>query len=192
MSGGTPTTRIVFDGQSLNTIPAAAGQAYPHQTMRGRSEAYTVVAISGTSWTVLATTAATRLHPLGPLATTSVLVMNGGTSDLTEDDSGATIMADAVSYADAARTAGFDYVIVTTIPPAVHLTGARETARDDFNTLVVADAGGDFDAVVDFRGTVLNDYSDADYYIFDQIHWGVGGAKVAADLVAAAIDSVLS
>ena len=191
VSGGTPAVRVVFDGQSLNLIPAGY-PSYPIQTMKDRSEAYCVVAIAGTSWTTLATTAATRLHPLGPLATTSVLVMNGGTQDVLDGDSGATIMADAVSYADNARAAGFDFVIITTIPPAAGMTAGQNTARGDFNTLVMADAGADFDVSVNLLSGALADNTDQNYYAFDQVHWAEGGAKVAADLIKAALDTVLA
>lgn len=189
-SGGTPAHRIIFDGQSLNLISTDAETTYPIFVMEGLSLPYSVVAVGGQSWTSLAGTAPTRLHPYGGTADTLTLVMTGGSSDILDGDTGATVMADAVAYADAARAAGFDNVICTTIPPTIAFDTSESDAKDDFNTLLVADAGSDFDAVVDLRVTDLEDATDSTFYL-DGVHWNAAGCEVAGGLAQTALTTVL-
>lgn len=191
--------RPVFDGQSLNNIAAGPElitptATYPFRAMASRGLAWSNVAVDGESWTVLAATAATRLWPLltGP-ETSSVLIMCGGTADLNlESDSAATVYANMADYADAAKTAGADLVIGTTITPATPLTGPKETARTGANALLLADARGSFDHVVDFAGTTGLDDHTSQFYAFDGIHLSWLGAQLAADTMAPTLDAIFA
>jgi len=186
--------RVVFDGQSLNLVglnlDLTTHTTYPEQVMADRRVVWNNVAISGASWTVLATTAATRLHPLANRNDNTLLVMCGGTADIAAGDSGATLYADEVAYANAARTAGFDYIICTTLVGNSGNDAGEETARLNHNSLLLADASNAFDAVVDFDVPPIDDWTDLDYY-FDGVHWWVTGAEAAANLMAPALDAVL-
>lgn len=194
VAGGRPAHRVVFDGQSLNIVPSSpAGVNYPARAMEGRPYPGNNVAISGTSWTVLATTVTTRRDVYATAADNTTLVLQGGQADVLADDTGATVMADIVSYAQSARTAGFDTVIATTMPPMTPwLSEDQETALAAFNTLLLADAGGDFDYVVDLNATALGDNSDLTYYQADLIHWTAAGAQLAADTISSTLDTVLT
>lgn len=183
--------RVVFDGQSLNAAPLA--NPYPRQLMTTLRSGvpWTNVPISGTSWTTLAKSASQRSYLFGTKAAVNIFIMCGGTSDITDGDTAATIYADMESYADGARTAGFDYVIGTTITPSTSFTGPQETVRVAANVLIMADAGAAFEAQVDFAAdTRLDDPTDATYYT-DGLHWTTAGAGVAAELMAPALDVAL-
>lgn len=196
--------RVVFDGQSHNLLPGNVEPAppweaisgpehlnYPSRLMAGRGIPWTNVAIGGASWTTLATTAATRLWPIAGTATATILVMVGGTNDITDGDTGAQAYADAVSYAEAARTNGFGPIIAGTIPGAASLNASHETQRQSHNALLLANGDGAFDYVVDFDATALADWTDPVYYFTDEIHWVAAGAQLAAETVAPYLDAAL-
>ena len=195
VSGGRPARRVIFDGQSLPLVPATATLAFPARVMSGRGVPWTVTAVGASSWTAFScSAAATRTHIYGPMADRSILVMAGGTTDLTDGDTGAQAFADAISYADAARTAGFDRVIALTIPPSTALlnTEPLETARTDHNTLMVADAGSDFDAIVDLSDDPDFEDATSTYFSVDETHFSIKGARAAARLLAPHIETALA
>lgn len=179
-----PAHVVVFDGQSLNIMPV--GNTYPALTMAGRGQPWSVVGIAATSFTQLATTAASRVHPLAKPYAESTLVLCGGTSDLsTEGDSAATVLSDMVAYAAAARTAGFTRVIALTITPSTGFSAGANTQRLTANALILASAA--FDEVVDVAGhPSLDDATDVAYYS-DGTHWTTAGATIAAGMVAAVL-----
>lgn len=187
--------RVVFDGQSLNNVglvdPFEGGNyPYPDQVMSGRRVQWANVAISGKSWTDLATTAATRTDPLAGYATNTVLVMCGGTSDIHAGDSGQQLYDEEVAYATARRAAGYTHVIATTLVGNKGNTPEQNQARLDHNAILLADPDGAFDAVVDFDVPPLNDWNNTAIY-FDGVHWWSTGAKIAAELMAPTLDALL-
>ena len=181
----------MFDGQSLGLIPGAPNN-YPTVTMQSfPTWAWTNVHIGAMSWTQLAATQTGRCHVHANTGLVTVLVMCGGTSDIyVEQDSGATCYADHVAYADAARAAGFDLVVATTLVKADGYGGGAETRRTDFNTLLLADASNAFDAVADFAADPsLDDPTDTTYYL-DGIHWKIAGAAAAAACMVPVLQSL--
>jgi hypothetical protein len=194
----TPTApnAVIFDGQSLNLLPGGyrGATSYPGQTMASFSSsvaAWDVTAVGSASWTALGQepiAASHRLFPYADMAPFTVLVMCGGTRDILEHDSGATVYADMESYADAARAAGFDYVIGTTITDSAIFGAAMDAARADANTAILADAGDAFDAVVDFGG---NASLNANILANDGTHPDEAGAGIMAGLMATALDAVI-
>jgi hypothetical protein len=190
-----PTSvKVVFDGQSHNLVPA--DKSYPSYLMSGRRLSWTNVAVGGQGWTQLRTTAATRLFPQFKGAQTTILIMNGGTQNMLDNQTGAQIYADAWLYADQARAAGADYVICTTIQNAGPFFGspteAQESARQVANGLILADSLGKFDEVVDITQSPLDNTGDQYYYFLDRVHMNPQGAKIMADFVAPALDAVLA
>lgn len=198
--------RVVFDGQSLNlSVPAGASEAdrWPNVLMQDYVEPWANVSRGGASWTALLAGDGMTVQPavdrLWPQADNSaaktILIMCGGTSDiLFETNTGAETMADAIAYADAARTAGFSHVIGSTIPDTTLFNSTMDTARADHNALMVADAGSDFDAVVDLYGNGFNDSTNGsnDYFSTDELHLSVNGHIACAALFAPALDTVLA
>lgn len=181
---------VVFAGQSLNIMPGPA-LCYPTQLMGDYFPAvpYANVAIGSMSWTNLSVIQAANvnIHANGGL--TTILIMCGGTADVfIENDTGATLYAQEVAYANAARAAGFNHIIGTTITSTTAFSPGQNTERSNHNTLLLADASAAFDSVVDLAGDPrLDDPADATYYA-DGTHWTSAGAQAAADLVFPALD----
>lgn len=183
-----PDTAVVFAGQSLNNNPNSAS-SYPSQVMAGRGLPWMNVAINSHSWTNLAVDLG--LDPFGQHATT-IGVFLGGESDITpEGNDGATTYADLLTYVALCRVAGCGPVVFCTIPPWVGITAGDETARTDYNALVLAAViQGDADAVVDLAAVaVLTDPSNATYYS-DGLHWTQAGAAAAAAAVGPVLDTL--
>lgn len=187
-----PPWYVVFDGQSLNLEPDAA-TCYPTVLMEEYvtpyAKPYANVALGATSWTNNYTSAPHRCFQYGKCSPVTILIMCGGTADLSafggELDTGAELYADMSAYADAARAAGFGYVINTTVQD-FNGGATPETNRLDANTLIIADADDKFDYVVDFAGDPrLDDSNDTTYYHTDKVHPNAAGAAVMAELMKA-------
>lgn len=180
--------RVVFDGQSRLTSPAV-----PPHVMTGKSVPWVNVAKGGHGWYDLTADASTRLHRQARKSGTDILVLFGGEGDLwnaspSGQQSGATVYSRLTTYANAARTAGFDFVLVCTVPPAgpdVLGTGrpspSEVQALLDYNDLIRLNAG-DWDGVIDVA-TVLDDATDQTYFAIDRTHFNATGAQTAADLI---------
>jgi hypothetical protein len=186
--GKTAPVYVVFDGQSLNLEPDAA-TCYPTVLMADYDIPWANVAIGAESLTDNLVTAPHRTFQKGKTAPVTVLILCDGTADLSlfggELDTGAEVYADMGAYADAARAAGFDYVIVTTIQDFNGGAGP-ESERLAANLLIIEDASDKFDYVVQLaEDPRLDDSSDATYYHTDQVHPNAAGAVVMAELVAA-------
>jgi hypothetical protein len=190
----TNQCRVVFDGQSMNVLPAYPDN-YPAQLMLGRGISYRNVAISGISWTVLQASYVSRTFPSALRSQLSILVLTGGTTDLAlpgdmpggEGNSAVQTYADMGSYANGCRAAGYDIIIANTVTPSGQfLLGAAETQRQSLNSLIMADSSGYFDRKIDMAAdSRLSDPTNATYYEQPgKTHFVAAGAAVAASLVA--------
>ena len=185
---------VVFDGQSLNLLPGPLSGGYPATTMASfPGVPYVNVAIGSTSWTDLYTTRVARLHPHANGGLITILCMCGGTSDIVAGDDGGTVYADEVSYGNAARTAGFNYVIATTLTGWTGISAANETERDWLNAYLVSDPSDAFDYTVDHAAHTSLDDPPTDTGFYDDIglHWNAAGAAVAASLTVAALQNII-
>lgn len=198
--------RIVFDGQSLNNVPAYP-MNMPHYVMANRFIPWVDVAISGMGWLDLTPTVATRLYPYARNrpGCVDILMLEGGQGDILNSGTGyesdhvdgATTYTRAVTYANNARTAGFDYVLIsniTPIGPNVLGTGrpttSEESAIEDYQALILANSGG-FDAVIDINQPPLNDATNGTYFYVDRTHWVEEGARAAAAIISPVLDAFL-
>ena len=95
---------IIGDGQSHSNIPL--GFAIPNVVSMELGYPLSNVGVGGSSWSTLLTTVHTRLGPVlaDDASSTAVLLMIGGSQDIVEGDTAATVYADAVAYATAARS----------------------------------------------------------------------------------------
>lgn len=193
--------RVVFDGQSHLNIPET--YPAPYHAMLGSGIPWHNVAVNGQGWGALVADQSTRLFPQArPSPLVDILVMVGGWSDLVPSAvgpvDGETAHARAVTYAENARAAGFDYVICSTVPgtgPNVLNLGIPTTGQyeeiDTYNALVMADTAGDFDASVDISTAPLDDATNGTYYLFDRLHFLNPGAIEVGARLRAAIDTFL-
>ena len=179
---------VIFDGQSLNHIPE--GDALPEVLMAGRGPYYECW-IDGMPWSVLDDTLPVRVKPYSQAGLTTIYNMVGGTTDVNNGDSGATMYATMSAIAQTVKSYGIDLVVATTIVPSTSHTGGEITARQNANTLIMADADGHFDYKIDLAGvTGLDDPTNATYYI-DGTHWGPAGAALAAATMDPTYDTIM-
>ena len=187
-----PEHYVVFDGQSLNLYGG-----YPKKLMANHlSIPYTNACTGGRSWTALAATAPDRLYGLANAGQTTILIMNGGTSDLFEEhDDGPTLYADERAYAEVARAAGFDHVIGTTTTPSEYFSTTMDERRLVANALLLANADAAFDGTVDFDvdlGPALSLHDSSNPLAYpDGVHWSPAAAQVAAGLVDEQLRAIL-
>ncbi len=204
-----PTWCVVFEGQSLNVIPIS-GSAYPYQLMSGRSSSFVLpelTAIIGTPLSTLATTAAIRTYPHADSAPNTMLVIEGGQTDMAFNTA-ASMYALFKNCAVNAKAAGFSKVVVHTLCPATIFSAGDNTRRKAGNDLLIGNADGAFDAVIDLAcdstlsnpggahsGTTyygsgnLTDFTNTTYYS-DGLHWKAAGAQDAATSTAPALTAL--
>jgi hypothetical protein len=181
-----PAKAVCFDGQSLNNYPV--GNTFPEWAMASRGVPFRVVAIDGHTWETLTPSVEDRLHPKIDMATSVGLVLSAGTTALALNQSGAALYTATVAYADAARAAGFAWVVGTTVPENSFFTGAQETQRQAFNTAVLADAEAAFEDVADVAAA-LTPWAT---YTSDGTHYNALGAFTAAGVLDPILDTLLA
>lgn len=185
--------RVVVDGQSLNNpVGVASGTEWPIVVREGRVNPIFNVSVSGAGWANLISTAATRLHPQAiNSASKNILILEGGQTEIAFNVSGAGTFSNMVTYANAARAAGFTHVIGCTIPSATSWTAGQLSARLVYNQAIRDAEGVEFDAVVDLAATPLDDGSDTTYFV-DGLHFSVVGHILAADTIGPIMDTVIA
>jgi lysophospholipase L1-like esterase len=159
----------------------------PWRTMLGIDAPHIVVAQAGSGWEApdggLAATAPGILFPQARnrAGCIDILVMSGGQSDILNGASGATAHTRALDYANDARTAGFDAVLVTTMPPLASsvVAGAWSTPFQDYNAAVLAD--GSWDAVADLWQE--SPWGDDPANLTDGLHPSADAAQLFADII---------
>jgi len=115
-------------------------------------------------------------------------VMLAGTNDLNASASGAATWAAIQGMITTLRTAGVTRIIGLTVPACGALIGAKEVQRQALNALILANAGGEFDTVLDIAAmSCFSDYTNATYYQLDQVHW----TAATNALVATAVEAIL-
>ena len=190
-----PGVKVCFEGQSQVFSGADAGGKLPDLVADrliadGIQAVVTSFAQGATSYDDRATGRNYRYRAAAMSHQTTILVQWGGTNDLDSDadnQSAADTMTDMENSADLARTEGIDVVVQMTNLPATTYSAGDETKRQALNALILADANGKFDAVVDCsKAPELTDELNATYFP-DGLHISSAGAAIAADLVFAKI-----
>lgn len=115
----------------------------------------------------------------------SIALVSGGYTDLLDEAATAATAYDRISdRAERLKTTGYvDYVFGMTIPDATSWEGnaTANTRRTDYNTLLVADADGFFDGVVDLRNVDGFETGGTGDYYADGVHFSAAGAEVVAE-----------
>jgi hypothetical protein len=190
---------VVFDGQSLNNASsggATSPNTFPYQTMAGLSKdlPWHNVGVNGTSWTVLQSSAARRSYALAEPYSKAVLVLTGGASDIAnaqENNTAAEALADMEAYADAARAAGFDYIIASTVTPSAYFDAGDEAELLALNEGIRN--SDHWEDVADMAAVPeLQDNTNLIYFWGDQTHFTDVGAAAAAVPVIEALEAFLA
>jgi hypothetical protein len=183
-------TNIVVLGQSLNHTPYDDSYGYQlWETMYNKGHQ---VGFDNYAWS--GSTHASRLgiiQELGEGATgyeKSILILTGGFSDAVSGDTAQDIYDWKSALATTARGYGFDTVIALTMPEAKWITGAAADEYYGHNPLLLADADGAFDAVVDIDPLLVNNWPSETDLFPDGVHFADPAAQIVAKAIAAIID----
>jgi hypothetical protein len=140
---------LVADGDS---ITAGFGVATPYTGLLALTGVWDTVNLGVNSETLatMRANAPTNVDPrFRPLASANVVVIWGGTNDITEGQSPATVYANMVLYVSGRHAKGFKVIV-----PTMLSRQSWDTQKNALNTLILANSA-DADGIVDFTGTVL-------------------------------------
>jgi hypothetical protein len=194
--------RLVFVGPSHLYLPAPPDDVDTRAwQMLGGLPTYAKISVEhgGEGWSDLGDRFSEEVAHLGRTrpGCESVLVMAPTPIDIAQEATAEEAYDFAVSFADRARAAGFDYVIACTSPyvgevydifTPVDVAGGLLA----YNALMVADASEAFDAVVRADTAPLDDPYDTTYFLADQLHLAAAGGEALAAKIAEAIETVLA
>lgn len=186
---------VIGDGQSIIRAPSDSDNFLIGAMADFPTVNYHNAAVLGANTVVLTSTIDDRVTPYAGCATTTILLLSHGTSDCAfGNHTGQQLYDEQAAYADLARTKGIDLVLATTLVRSEALMSAGDnTNRTDFNTLLLAAAGGAvFDAVADLAAdATLADYTnDANYP--DGLHFSSAAAAAAAAVVSPVLATLLA
>jgi lysophospholipase L1-like esterase len=189
----------VLNGQSLWDQPPNS-DSVAAKILLGRDVTTYRAYRGGFAWSQYATNPlllaeVTRNANSAPL---SILVMMGGTTDITLGTSGSATYDNMVTISAAfkAATGLTDFatrrVIAATTTPSTSFSGDDNTQLGILNGLVVANGDAAFDAVVDLAANPdLDDPTNTTYYA-DGTHPTAVGATLIADLLGVAVDALIA
>lgn len=131
-----------------------------------------------------------RIAPYTKIGRETIYHLQIGVNDIAFGGVGSAIYANKVLMADAARAAGFTYVVSPTTPPFDTITGGQETQRDNLNAAMLADADNAFDLVIDLTGDSGMENPNGAYYA-DGVHWSAAGALAYVAIAQPQIEALL-
>lgn len=114
-------------------------------------------------------------------ALTNTLFDDGGTYDIDQGASVASLKASKLAYCNQRRAGGADRIVGSTMPPTIIFDAAQEAVRVAHNAALLADPKGyGYDRIIDIAGIPeLQNPNDAAYY-FDGTHWTDAGTTLVA------------
>ncbi len=191
--------RVVFDGQSMLTVPAAPNDAAT-LAMAGLGIPWHNAAEAGSGWYEHVLDTDIHLVPQAR-AGTDVLILWGGQGDILDEapggqQTGAVTYGRLIAYAEAAAVAGFDAFLVVTCPvigPDVLGTGrpteSEATALAEYNALIVSELPAEI--VVRCDTAPFDDATNTDVFDVDRTHLTPAGAALAAGRIRSALLALL-
>lgn len=192
---------IVFDGDSHTRGYEGCSSFgdYVYQCISGLSTPvhWHNRAVPGQTAATMAGDAATDIDSrISATASVNILVVCAGANDLFGGTALATVQTTLADYVTARRTAGWDKIIVCSIPPRASsgtYTQANWGALADW--IEAGSSGADY--TVDIRDdTDIGEWGDnanATYYtVADQVHWTDAGALKFANLVRPQIEAAIA
>jgi lysophospholipase L1-like esterase len=199
MSTGNPfsQSRIVFDGDSLTFgTGIIGGETYPSQviSLLGGANPTNNFGVSGQGIAAMISDGVSQIDSLYNAANgRDTVVYWGGTNDIAFSSGQATATYNnIVAYGTARRAAGWRTYVLTLLPRSdAGVQGSFETDRQTVNSSIRTNwatfADGLIDVAADSRIGDAGDQTDTRYYNTDLVHLNNAGARVVAELVAAAI-----
>ena len=196
MTGGlvTQTPVIVFDGDSLTvgqgTLPYnnfPNGNDYPSQIVGSLDHrgSYYNIGVGGETAAIMLANAPTNVDTKHVAGANNVVCFEGGTNDLYNGVSAATLEATIVSYCQGRQAAGFKVIVATIVPRSDAGTpGGFETARQAVNTYIRTNwtswANGLADVGNDANIGQAGDQANTQYYNGDNVHPNSNGYRIFA------------
>lgn len=203
--------RSVFAGQSLLLDnPVLDAITVPELVALEGGWAFANIAIDGLGYADLLHPAfrprlTTQARNLGEGFTDVLVMALSGQGDLANTFGSTPTAQDAydawVEYAELGRTAGFDLVVATTMPPLADEwldfygfdpVSEGEAKRQAINALVLADAEGAFDVVVDVEDVAPQPPDGGDAIFADGIHLSEAGRRLYAPHITSGIRQALA
>lgn len=183
--------RLVWTGQSMNDSPAPPFHT-PWDASTQIGVPWYSIAHGGEGWTYLLANREDELIAQRRSWLTGVddvLVMNGGQGDMIgEGLDGQGCYDAAKAYAEAARDAGYPYIVGVVGPDiGAGFYGFTPTQLANWasaQALYASDPDGIFDVVVDCSTDPLDDATDLTYFMFDELHLNPKGRKLMATRIA--------
>lgn len=194
---------IICKGDSLTYgTNASLGQG----TMTGTCYPAVLIAALGSAWvgqnlgipgetlTTMISARATEIDPLyDATKATNVIVVFGGTNDITQGTSAATTYARLVSYCQAIKAAHPWKLVVITPPTGAGIGGTLEPTMAAYNALVCAGWQTFADGLADiYPDSRLANSLNATYFATDKTHLTDAGYAVVGAYAAAAVQSALN
>lgn len=184
---------MLNEGDSLTQgAGVALANLFPHKVLAGKSPVawgYNNVAVGGSTVAQMAARATSADEFSDRLADENWITVWCGTNDIVNGATAEQVVAGLVSYCQARRQAGFK-VLVFTILPRTAISGAKETERQELNTIIratwVTFADGLADVAADATLGAENANLNTTYYS-DGTHLTAAGHTIVAAIVTAAL-----
>lgn len=180
---------LVADGQSLQRSASALDETVINQLgalvrAGGKRAVIDNFAVSASSFAERIANGRSERYRLTTIGyANNILIAFGGYDDIADGSTAQEILDAQTAQATEAKDRGFDRVIAITLTPSTTISGADETTRTDYNTLLKAAGGGVIDAVADAAAHAnLLDPADTTYYS-DGLHFTTAGAAAVASTV---------
>lgn len=117
-----------------------------------------------------------------------VVWQGGGSNDLSQGGNAASLRASGQTFVANCRAAGADFVINETMFPRGDFNATLVAERDNYNSTIMT--AGIYDLVVDTgRIASLQDFTNATYYVADQIHRKNAAVDILSAVMAPALDT---
>jgi hypothetical protein len=182
-------TGFVFDGQS-NALSPDWERSFGVKLIQHRwpSNPFKLTAVRGTTYLQRMETAPERVVVHAKMTPCTLLVRRGGESDMLNGAEATEIAQRVKTYIAARRDAGFDVVVVPTIPPTTYATPANDQQRRLYNDLLRRSFRSlGIDVLVDLAAIPeLQDPTDARWF-YDGAHYTDEGSSLVADAYSRAL-----
>lgn len=179
----TDARRVVWCGDSMsNYAPDGDGIAVSGYVMAGRGIPWNNEAVDGTTADQARTRRSLVLRWAPFAAEPYVVIVTGHNSYASFSQTGAQVYEDISDLAEACKADGFTRAYATTSVPSSSITGGEDTERLAGNALLLSDADGFLDGVIDWAAEPSLQVPAYDGIHFNQTQ-RIHAASVCADVI---------